>query len=1044
MPLSSLQRGLAHYWRLDQAAAEVRPDLAGTADAMVPVGSPALAEGIGRGAAAFAPGVTPDLDPYLIVETPSTDLSVDPDLGFTISLWYRPNSPFGSGAADRHLICKESVTWFGSPSFQGEWSIYASYGPTGGQWTVNWQTSDNGTNTSRITHTVSGGLAAWHHILAWYDPSNQHVYLQVDGGAVVDSGSAATIWTDDNPVTIGSRNISNRAAGPTQSASGRICEVGVWQRVLTATERAALYGSGSPGDSGLWPFPDASELTVEVFDGDTTTRRTLPSGRVLKASWSDERYGGWKDFSLDLGALPSDLPDIAAGDRVEFYWRGVRCYRGSVHTTSRTEEEPPTLQVSGSGIVLLAGKPVCQGSYLYPAAVDLARAFADIAADAVAPVLPSLRIDARDTGATTQLVEADRKTFADVAQDIAQNQGANLVVWGCDVDGAGNDRLFVKPFSTSRDHLYPVPGRNVSAAKGDEATADLVNRLTIMGGNPRYPNLIYNSSFERPRFGGEGTGNLVEKAGFEESGTWSGTGSRKQSGGRTGEGTPFAGEWMYETDISGEYVQQTQNPPATAIVVGRDYTFSFRAKCEQVSFAVVGQATLTWLDTGGSTISTETVALPDPTGVADPRLTAAWQEWTITSRAPVGATGFRVRGEVTSGGGIRKGILWDEVQVYDSGAVYQSSWEMVAPGTGTVDVVNWALRPQGGAQDGAHCLFVDVSAADSDAGEVRLQPVSQKRWDALGGNSYDLSVWLKSPPGITANGKLQLVCKEYKSDGSLVATTTHAIAAGSGWSSWTQHSVQVDCNQQTTQVCAWLAFRGNTAVYVDAFCFRDAAAGGDYLRDGQYVVQIDTDDAALTGLSAAAAASVATYGYRDDVARVDSVTTLADARSYAEAFFNAHAAPFPAPTVEVLAPSPVRMPRPGDLVTLGGDDGAVLMGGEETLPITRVRWTWDGVLKASIELKRERPNLVDLLLKRLKKQITSDNASSRTGSDAGTPPGAGAPAAAGGVAGLTGTTMGGLLVCLDGSTFEECLPVTDRDAGWLIGDGGYPLVTPVG
>jgi hypothetical protein len=1043
MPLSSLQRGLTHYWRLDQAAGEVRPDLAGTADAMVPFNSPALVEGIGRGAAAFAPGATPDLDPYLIVETPSTDLSVDPDLGFTISLWYRPNSPFGSGAAERHLICKEAVTWFGSPSFQGEWSIYAAYGPSSGQWTIRFQTSDNGTDTASIAHTVSGGLAEWHHILAWYDPSDQKCRLQVDGQTVVVSG-ATTIWTDDHPVTIGSRNISNRAAGPTQSANGRVCEVGVWQRVLTARERASLYGSGSPGDAGLWPFPDESELTVEVFDGDTTTRRTLASVRVLKASWSDERYGGWRDFSLELGALLTELPAIASGDRVEFYWRGVRCFRGQVHTTARTEAEPPTLAVSGSGVVLLAGKPVCTGTYLYPAAVDLARAFADIAADTVAPVLPSLRVDARDTGATTLLVEAERKTFADVAQDVAQNQGANLVVWGCDVDGAGNDRLYIKPFSAVMDHHYPVPGRGVAAAKGDEVTADLVNRLTIMGGNPRYPNLIHNSSFERPRFGGEGTGNLVEKAGFEESGTWSGTGSRKQSGGKTGEGTPFAGEWMYETDLNGEYVQQTQNPPTTAIEVGRDYVFSVRAKCEQVSYAVVGLATFTWLDTGGSTIATETIALPDPTGVADPRLTAAWQEWKLTSRAPAGATGFRVRLEVTSGGGIRKGILWDEVQVYDASSIYQTSWELVAPGTGTVDVVNWALRPQGGAQDGAHCLFADVSAADTDAGEVRLQPVSQKRWDVLGGGSYDLSVWLKSPPGITANGKLQLVCKEYKSDGSLNATTTHTIAAGSGWADWTQHSVQVDCQQTTTQVTCWLSFRGGSAVLIDAFCFRDAAAGGDYLRDGQYVVQLDTDDAALTGLSAAAAASIATYGYRDGIERVDSVTTLSDARAYAEAYFNANAAPFPSPSVEVVNPSPVRMPRPGDMVRLGGDDGAALMGGEEMLPITRVRWSWDGVLKASLELKRERPNLVDLLLKRLKKQITSDNASSRTASDAGSPPSAGAPTAPGGVSGLAGTTVGGLLVCLDGSTFEEVLPVTDVDAGWLIGDGGYPLVVPVG
>jgi hypothetical protein len=44
---------------------------------------------------------------------------------------------------------------------------------------------------------------------------------------------------------------------------------------------------------------------------------------------------------------------------------------------------------------------------------------------------------------------------------------------------------------------------------------------------------------------------------------------------------------------------------------------------------------------------------------------------------------------------------------------------------------------------------------------------------------------------------------------------------------------------------------------------------------------------------------------------------------------------------------------------------------------------------------------------------------------------------------LTGTTAGSFLVCLDGATFEEVLPVTDLASGWILSGDGQPIVSRV-
>lgn len=769
---------------------------------------------------------------------------------------------------------------------------------------------------------------------------------------------------------------------------------------------------------------DPCDYRIGASQAGASDGRIYRNGKLLAFAmagtmeWTHERYGGFQDFTLNLNATFAEGADIAPGDRIEFWWKGERRYRGYVYGTARDQADPQKLSVTGFGISYHAGKPIATHPYAYPVPADLSRAFADIATEFVTPVLPTLRISAEIVGATVSRVEATYKSFRDVMNDLCANQGENRALWGGDVrlvDSA--DQLFIRPFDTAVRWSVAVPGALAGAGRSEAQAGDIVNRLLILGGNQKFPNLIYNPSFERPRYGGEGSGNLLEEGGFEPEGAetqtdssgfhapWGGSGTYK-SGSGTGEGAPYEGSWMAETDNNNETVNQTQNPPSTAVVPDHDYVISAWAHCENEAEPTVGTLTLTWLATGGGTLGTAVIDLPAPTSASDPKLLASWQQWTKTLRAPADATGLKVEGKVVSGGGVGKGILWDLMEVYAADQTFQDGWELSTSGTSAANTVNWTYTDPQGAFDGGYCVYVDITASDADANEARLQAIGQRKFEIQGGAVYTASVRLKSPTGVTSNGKMQLVVREYDQQGHEVGSATrHDIAAGGGFADWTLQNVNRAFAQTSTHAVYYLAFRGNSQVEIDGMCFRDSAAGTDMVGDGQFIVQIAVDDGRLTGLSAEAASSITDNGIWDDQVSVDTIISIADALTYASDYFNVHAVAYAQPTIDLHGDD--RFFQPGHLLRLIGPDGRVMMTGptgqQDSLPIVRARWRWDGILHVTLELQKEQPDLASLLVKKLQRQIGTTSASTSNSSSS---------AGSGGSGGSTDTSD---FVLVDGS-----------------------------
>jgi hypothetical protein len=721
----------------------------------------------------------------------------------------------------------------------------------------------------------------------------------------------------------------------------------------------------------------SQEFQVFLFDAEGA-RKPLPRTHVMSADWNDLRYGGWEQFNLDLAATFVQVAELTHGDRVEFWYRGERRYRGYVYAIERHEDDPQTIKVSGYGIAHRASKFSSNHAWVYPAQVDISRPFSDLIAENVLPLLPGLKVRSEGIGANVQQVESAYRMIGEVISDLCQQQGENRGLWGGDVDDDGYDRLFLKPFSDALDWTIPVPGRHATGAGNQRDSGDIVNRLTILGGNPRFPNLVPNSSFEEFRFSAAGDGNLVGDPSFEELGVWTGSGTVLLPEGAVA--SAYEGLAVCETDVDGMYAEQTQNPPASPVVPGWDYLLAVRARAETTDTIAIGRVTLTWKTSGGATISTQTLALPVQGSDNPQSLTTYWQTFQTVCRAPLTAAGFTLKIEAYTGAEADKGIHWDVVELYPVSAVYQNRWELQLAGASAINALNWAQRD---GMDGGYCVYADVTATDASDGEIRLQPVGKERFAVQAGASYTASVHLKSPAGVYASGKLILEVVEYDGNGAENVINQIEIPAAGGFVNWTKKYQTVTLASDTTQVMVRLLFRGNSKILIDGVCFRASAAGTDFLRDGRFIAQIPSNDSALTGITAAAQSSIADYGYRDAIEQVDSITTIEDAREYATVFFNARAALFPEPSVELIEPTPFY--RPGQLVRLIGEDGAVLMGSETGLPIVRIGWKYgsDGTLSCSLELKKELPDLASLFAKARKASGSGGGVSSSGSSGSG-------------------------------------------------------------
>lgn len=220
---STLLNGLAGYWKLDETGG-TRADSSGAGNTLTDNNTTLSAAGKVGNAASF---VALSLQSLSIANNATLQMG---DIDFTISVWVWLDSK----TIDRTLISKGTSSASVGAEF---WMDYK-------------QVTDRFRfvigDAAGVAYTLadssalgSPALSTWYHVIGWHDSAADTVNLQINGGTPTSTATSGRVV----PSTTGALRLGSLMGA--LYMDGRLDEAGIYKRVLTASERAALYNGGS-------------------------------------------------------------------------------------------------------------------------------------------------------------------------------------------------------------------------------------------------------------------------------------------------------------------------------------------------------------------------------------------------------------------------------------------------------------------------------------------------------------------------------------------------------------------------------------------------------------------------------------------------------------------------------------------------------------------------------------------------------------------------------------------------------------------------------
>lgn len=272
--------GLVAYWPLDENAGTKAQDYSGRNNTATLVASPTWSAGHNAYALNFN-GTTQ----YLTVPNSSVlqfgTGSVDKP--FSMTYWVKTTGNSIAVAQKGHI---------GNRSFQ----VYIEGSGLPGLWVI-----QDSTHIIGRTGTIACNNNRWHHVVVTYDgtATNNGIAVYLDGGAQSTTSSNVGTYTamanDGEALTIGCQ-FQNVGSTPLSFMSGLLDDVRIYNRVLSATEVAALFRRGqthsvSVSNAGLqvyYPFDENTGTKTKDYsgngnDGTLTNTPTWSNGKLNKA-----------------------------------------------------------------------------------------------------------------------------------------------------------------------------------------------------------------------------------------------------------------------------------------------------------------------------------------------------------------------------------------------------------------------------------------------------------------------------------------------------------------------------------------------------------------------------------------------------------------------------------------------------------------------------------------------------------------------------------------------------------------------------------------
>lgn len=636
---------------------------------------------------------------------------------------------------------------------------------------------------------------------------------------------------------------------------------------------SGIIGGGGGGTSGTVPVGDS----VRLYDGNGKRKR-LPSSWISGVDFTHSERGGFLDGNISLDVDWAEL-SLDGTERVDVWLWGSLLYRGWVRMRQRE------LNGSGKASLSLGGLMERLNGYLvrrcscYGGATNLATIFTDLVAEYVTRSgrLPSLVIDTTDVsalGLTASEFCAKGKTIPEAFNQLC-DLAPNRLIWGCDVDDTGADRLYLRPRATAATQVYSV-GKGITGFVYPQNATEVVNKIYVTGGKAERANILKNGSFEECVKPGETTTNLLKNPGFENGNDdWTRINDPTlDTNGRNGPGSfdmdnnPSAEEALSQTVDIGSISGITGSFWYKVFVGGIN---KFKLKLELLN------SSSTVLYTSESAEQTAIAdglfhqfVYPYPSYPADNAIAKCRLTLTLTYCADD-----------------LKGLKVDDFALYPPDPAVEG-WKVGQANNGSYSLLQWQCRDA--SPSPAHGgNKVKAAGVLGSGGYVELAVAEDARPDVKHAYPYVVRF---SAMAVGSSGKIRVGARLYNSDGDLqrTAESSDITILTTLWQE-ASFSFTTELDTEKVEVFVRLYENGRTFYLDAAGLFEGTSPPSGYYVGENFEGAKSTAEYGSGDIGADAANSISTWGEREKEVSVDAVRDFLQLGAYAIDFFKASAIP---------------------------------------------------------------------------------------------------------------------------------------------------------
>ena len=776
------------------------------------------------------------------------------------------------------------------------------------------------------------------------------------GGVTISTGGSVTIASGSST---GSFNVTSGVAG-TVRVTVTPPSVGVSGSAQSVTVTFAGVASGGPTSGSSSPLV---EVDVRCYNADGT-RKAIPDLDSL--SWEVGEQGGMQTGTLQF-LVPWEGTSWTGGEWIDVrLWGGSQVvYRGWVRHPQQELGTPERSSPTLHGLFELLNGYEVRRDFGYAPAVSPTQFFSDLVALYVtrAGRWPSLVIDTAGVDALGLRMWGLQVNGQSVPQALNSLCGLfpNQLIWGCDVDPLGNNRIYLRPRATAVKYRAVV-GREVTAFVYPRDCTRIVNRIFVTGGKYdgsngtnvsyiSYVNLLTNASFEEGAPNNEIDGNVLVNGGFETNTAFATSSNPWVTGGAaidtsTAHGGSNSCE-LNNDDIAQEYVYQ-------------DFGVAGSPSGVHASCWWCGRSGMSWspqirleLWNGSVMVASSYSAFSAVTDTAGYTFMHFQLDWYPPS---VTCTKVRVTYILTSetSTGYAGQTLVDDCSLWFDGPELAKGWRVTGGSGGSWSAIDWRNRdftPFDG-----DVMVRAVAAVTGGAGsyaEMATNTASRPVGQPTRGYYLQFMVFNPGSSAVHAAAVARVI-----KNGVIQATPVGAsVAVPAG--AWTAVGMSITTGSNCDSIEVGLRVYDSGTYYIDAAgMWADLAYAPPWYVAGDTFAGVrDTSDYSLAVIGTAAAASMATWGEREASVTNADVLDPAALDAFAISYFKEMAVPQIQATLRVQGVTPdvaiLALDGQVQVVNLPMEPGA--------LTPVRLRYQAGKSLDMMVDLNNERPQLENLL-----------------------------------------------------------------------------------